>query len=504
MQKSVLSYLEDSVLKYPNKEVYFNEKDTVTYKELQNKSKQIASYLISLNITKKPLVIFLPKSIEALASFHGVTYSNNFYVPVDVTQPINRINNIFKVLEPAYVITNSRYMKNVEEIFPKEKILLYQDIENTSINEEELSKVRHKQISTDPVYVLFTSGSTGIPKGVCVSHQSIIDYTDWVQETFHFTSDDVLASQAPLFFDNSVLDIYSVLKNGASLFLTPDKYFGFPSGMMDVLAKYKVTTVFWVPSALIILGNSGILEEKHNPYFKRIMFCGEVMPSKHLNLWKKHYPNALFANLYGPTEITVDCLYYIVDREFDDDEIIPIGNICDNSDVFILNDNNQLITKPNELGEVYVRGISLSHGYYNDRERTDEAFVQNPLHNHYREMVYKTGDLAYYNERGEIIYSCRKDFQIKLNGYRIELGEIEVAVSSLDYIDQACVIFDNEIILVYTAKEELEEEKIKRDLIKLVPKYEIPSIIVKIDKMFRTASGKIDRNATKRYVRGEQ
>ena len=169
-----------------------------------------------------------------------------------------------------------------------------------------------------------------------------------------------------------------------------------------------------------------------------------------------------------------------------------------------MNDNNQLITKPNELGEVYVRGISLSHGYYNDRERTDEAFVQNPLHNHYREMVYKTGDLAYYNERGEIIYSCRKDFQIKLNGYRIELGEIEVAVSSLDYIDQACVIFDNEIILVYTAKEELEEEKIKRDLIKLVPKYEIPSIIVKIDKMFRTASGKIDRNATKRYVRGEQ
>lgn len=502
MQKNVIEYLEKSVINQPNKTAFFDEKQSITFKEFQIAAKSIATSIINQGVENKSIVVFLPKSIETLVSFIGSAYSHNMYVPVDVSQPIHRIQNIFNVLEPALIITNERYSKYISKINTNAKLLIYTDIINTTIDDNAINHLMSKQISTDPLYTLFTSGSTGIPKGVCVSHQSVIDFVDWVADTFNVSHTDIIANQSPFYFDMSVLDIYSTLKNGSSLFITPEKYFGFPKQILELLSKYNVTTLFWVPSVLINIANSGALNDNYDLKINKCLFAGEVMPNKQLNIWRKKYPNCLYGNLYGPTEIAVICLYYIVDREFNDNESLPIGYPCKNTGILLIKDDNTLVGV-NELGEICVRGISLAFGYFNNHEKTEEVFVQNPLNKSYPEKIYKTGDLAYYNERGEVIYSGRKDYQIKHNGYRIELGEIETAVSSLPYIEQCCIIYDNQIVLYYSTREQVDEEIIKKDLLSLIPKYQIPSLYIYKESLPLNPNGKIDRVLLKNELKGE-
>ena len=248
-----------------------------------------------------------------------------------------------------------------------------------------------------------------------------------------------------------------------------------------------------------------LLEKYTYKGLNKILFAGEVMPNKQLNVWRKYMPNALFSNLYGPTEITVDCLYYIVDRKFEDDEPLPIGKPCSNSDVMILNDNNEFV-KDNEIGEICVRGISLSMGYYNNPEKTREVFIQNPLNKSYPELIYRTGDLGYYNHYKEIMYVGRKDFQIKHNGYRIELGEIETAVSSIDEINNLCVLYNysaKQIVLFYTGNKELDLKYIRTKLLSKIPKYALPTQIFYLEEMPLTANGKINRQRLHKEYIGE-
>lgn len=502
MQKNVIEYLEKTVKLFPNKVAYIDNNHSYTFLDIQTNAQKIASYIHNkYSIENKPIVVFLPKTAETLISFHGITYSHNVYVPIDINQPINRIKSIFDVLKPVLIITDERRAPLIEQIYKKNQIILYSETQKAVVDNNIIEKSLNKQISTDPLYILFTSGSTGIPKGVCISHQSVIDYIDWLQDTFSFCSNDIFANQAPLFFDNSILDIYSVLKNGASLLLIPERYFAFPADLLELLIKYKVTVLFWVPSALVNLANSGILQSS-KLFLEKVLFCGEVMPNKQLNIWRKIYPDLLYANLYGPTEITDVCTYYIVNRNFNDDEPLPIGFPCKNTDIIILKEDGSL-AEQGELGEICVRGISLANGYYNNPVKTSEAFIQNPLNPHYPELIYKTGDIGFINSYGELIYSCRKDYQIKHNGYRIELGEIETAVNSLSYIFQACVIYNEQIILIYTSNNIVENDVIINDLVKLIPKYELPEKIIKIDKIPTTPNGKIDRLAIKKMILGE-
>ena len=223
------------------------------------------------------------------------------------------------------------------------------------------------------------------------------------------------------------------------------------------------------------------------------------MPTKQYNMWRKKYPNAVFANIYGPTEATVDCTYYIVDREFEDDEPLPIGYPCRNTDIFILNGDR--LAKEGETGELCIRGRCLAPGYYNNSEKTDEAFIQNPLNPHYPEKIYKTGDVAKYNEYGEIIFLARKDHQIKHMGHRIELGEIEAAVNSIDLVESGACIYDSEtqkIVLFYCGNEATQSYILKK-LKDKVPKYMFPNVMLQLEEMPHTLNGKIDRLRLKEY-----
>jgi acyl-coenzyme A synthetase/AMP-(fatty) acid ligase len=246
---------------------------------------------------------------------------------------------------------------------------------------------------------------------------------------------------------------------------------------------------------LVNVANLKALDSVPCDGLKKILFAGEVMPARQLNYWRQRLPGALYANLYGPTEITVDCTYYIVDRAFQDDEAVPIGVACRNTDVLILNEQNRPAAV-NEPGELCVRGSSLALGYWNNPEQTAKAFTQNPLHSHYPELIYRTGDLVFRNERGEIMFIGRKDFQIKHQGYRIELGEIETAVLALPEIENACVLYHQakkEITLFFEAKVKLGPADIRPRLTERLPKYMFPTVFHQLDALPRNANGKIDR-----------
>lgn len=507
MQTNIIDLFENNALKnYPNKTAYRDLKNEVTFNNIYDKSRRIASYILDIkNIKNKPIIVLLEKGVYNLLVFHGITYSGNIYVPIDITQPKERIENIISVLNPELAIVNENTKEKVINILDSEKIIYIEDCLLYHINEKILLTVKQNIISTDPLYILFTSGSTGIPKGVVINHQSVLDYIEWVYKTYSFTYKDIIANQAPFYFDNSVLDIYITLKSGCTLYIMQEKNFAFPAKILEEIENNNVTSLFWVPSVLISIANSMLLEKYTYKGLNKILFAGEVMPNKQLNVWRKYMPNALFSNLYGPTEITVDCLYYIVDRKFEDDEPLPIGKPCSNSDVMILNDNNEFV-KDNEIGEICVRGISLSMGYYNNPEKTREVFIQNPLNKSYPELIYRTGDLGYYNHYKEIMYVGRKDFQIKHNGYRIELGEIETAVSSIDEINNLCVLYNysaKQIVLFYTGNKELDVKYIRTKLLSKIPKYELPTQIFYLEEMPLTSNGKINRQKLQKEYIGE-
>lgn len=507
MQKNVLEYLLYTATKQPESIAYVEENKSVTFKEVIEHSVKIGLYIKDkIQGSNFPIVVFIPKSIDALLVFHGITFSGNIYVPVDTSQPLNRIANILEILNPKMIISTSELKEKLKDICSQDIISEYEQIfeesEGTISTGYDLIKT---SISTDPLYILFTSGSTGIPKGVCISHQAVIDYIDWVCETFNFNCNDRLANQAPFYFDNSILDIYSVHKTGASLYIMPSSILPYPVDVLKYLKDNKISVIFWVPSVLISIANSGLLETFAYKGLKKILFAGEVMPNKQLNIWRSAYPEILYANLYGPTEITDVCSYYIIDREFDDDEALPIGNACRNTSIIILNDRNEQAAK-GEIGELCVKGISLSLGYYNNVEKTKSAFVQNPLNPHYNELIYRTGDLVYINERDEIIFVGRKDFQIKHNGYRIELGEIETAASSIAGVSNVCVLYNDvkhEITMFYTADNAFKVSDLRKQLSILIPKYEIPTKYYYLEKMPLTGNGKIDRQVLKTFFDGE-
>lgn len=494
MKANVTYWLDESAVRFPEKPAFVDEHKSVTFHELRMQAMALATQMIRQGLFKKPIVVYLEKGVDVLVSFMGAAYSCNFYSPIDIDMPASRVNKILEVLQPSLVVTTAALREAFEAYDYQGDYMIFEDASVMEADEEAIDATRGKGIDTDLLYVLFTSGSTGVPKGVTINHRSVIDYIDWVTETFDITEQDSFGNQAPFYFDNSILDIYSTVKSGATTYIIPKNLFAQPVLLLEYLKERKINTIFWVPSALIVVAklkafrNVDLSDTLH-----RVLFCGEVMPNKQLNTWRKFLPDVLYANLYGPTEITDACTYYIVDREFADDEPLPIGIPMANTDILVLNDKDELVTG-DEVGELCVRGTSLSMGYYRNPEKTREAFVQNPLNPCVPETIYRTGDLVKYNDYGEIVYLSRKDFQIKHMGHRIELGEIETAVSSLPEIALCCCLYDEKRQkIVLFIEEELDKAYINGQISRLVPEYMLPNKVVTLQKMPINANGKIDR-----------
>lgn len=490
--KCVLEYLEKSTKAYPQKIAVIENDRTLTYEELSNLSKIVASSIIELSLTRKPIGIFMEKGINSLVSFFASLYSGCFYSLINPDLPDSRINSIYESLNPSVIITTQDLKDKASILFKKTKILVFEDILNKEINENEINMRLSKQIDTDPVYCNFTSGSTGNPKGVIVSSRSIIDFIDEFTSLFNINKSDVIANQAPFDFDVSVKDIYSSIKVGATLLIVPKPLFSNPSKLLDYLVENKATTLIWAVSALCLITTFHGLDYKVPERVNKVIFSGEVMPKKHLDIWMQHLKKAKFINVYGPTEITCNCTYHIIDRKRTYEEI-PIGVPFKNERVFLLDSNNEEITNDGVVGEICVTGSCLSLGYINNEIENERHFEQNPLNRNYRELIYRTGDLAKIINN-ELYFQGRKDFQIKYMGHRIELEEIDNAINKLDGVIRSITIFSEEKNRLYSFYIGiLDEVTIRESLKSVLPSYMISSKYIKIDEFPLTKNGKVDR-----------
>ena len=494
MIRNILDYLEQSARHYPDKIAFADEMSTCTYKELWETARSVGTKLANYVPPRSPIPVFMEKRVETIYAFLGAVYAGCFYVLLDPKLPSERLKQILQTLQSEVLVLHPDYEKQFKALEYERNVV---NILEALQGEEDavlLETIREQRLDIDPLYAIFTSGSTGIPKGVLVSHRSVIDFMEEFVDIFGITDKDVIGNQAPFDFDVSVKDIYSTLKTGATMQIIPKKMFSFPTKLLDYLDEREITTLIWAVSALCIVTTLKGLEYKVPQKVNKIIFSGEVMPIKHLNEWKKYLPDALYANVYGPTEITCNCTYYIVDREFQPGESLPIGQPFPNEKVFLLDEGNQLVREAGKKGEICVSGTALSLGYYRNPEQTKKVFVQNPLNEKYLERIYRTGDMAYYGHDGYLYFASRKDFQIKHMGHRIELGEIELAMEMAEGIRRACCTYDepeNKIIAFYEG--EAEKRQIVRALGKKLPAYMIPNVWVKLDRLPITKNGKIDR-----------
>jgi len=505
MKKNILEYLFETIKVNRNNISIIDGDRNLTFGELDNQAQILATELLKKKaLINKPIAVFLPKSAESVIANIAISYSCNIYMNLDIKSPYERIKNICNLIIPEIIITNSTYLKLLDGIIEPDKILLFDDINFDNLPSLDLLQSGiNRQIDTDPLCIINTSGSTGTPKGVVLNHRSFIEFTERSLEIFDFKNNEVIGSLSPLVFDIYSFELCLFMAKGHTLVLIPEQLSAFPVSILDLLNKHKVNFIFWVPTIMVNIANMELLNSIKLPDLRIVWFAGEVFPTKQFNYWKKMLNHTLFANLYGPIEITLDCTYFIVNREIPDDQPIPIGIPYKNTDVLILNENDKLIDDGEE-GELCIRGTSLAMGYYNNPEKTTSAFVQNPLNQAYPEIIYRTGDVVSYNHRGELVFKGRKDTLIKHFGYRIELGEIEhVIVNILQIVKNCCVVYNTEkkeITAIYESVEDLSDVEFRKRLLTHFPKYMIPSKYLRMNELPRNTNGKIDRLILKLLV----
>ena len=499
MTINILDYLHDSSLKNPTQVAFSDLRMSINYNDLYNISKKIGTYLAVHMSINSPVAVLIDRNIQSIISFLGIAVAGGCYIPLDPEMTSQRLNLILQELNPQYIVEISGNGKVLENSSYEDRIIPYETIISTPINEEIIINRQSQHIDTDPLYILFTSGSTGIPKGVTISHRGVIDLVEQFAETFPFNSNDIIGNQAPFDFDVSVKDIYMTLKMGCSCEILPKNLFSTPFKLIQYLNERRITVGIWAVSVLTIIAGFKTFSTISPLYLKLVMFSGEVLPVKVLNYWKSYLPQIQYVNLYVPTEITCNCTYYIVDRPFNEADVLPIGKPFKNTRILLLNEHQQEILEKDCKGEICVAGSSLSLGYYHNPEKTTQVFIQNPLNSNYSEKIYCTGDLGKYNKYGELIFLSRKDFQIKHMGHRIELGEIEAAVNSLPFISNACCVFDqavDKIVLFYQSQSECNKEIII-SLKALLPKYMWPNRSVFLTDLPLNKNGKVDRKYLK-------
>ena len=495
MKYLILDYLEATAARLPEKTAFTDADSSVSFAELVRLSRAVGSALSSRVAPRTTVGFYMDKSVQTVSGFFGAVYAGCAYSLLNLRHPAVRIRAILDTLACPIVITDRAHEQALREMDVPGEILILEDLLESAIDEAALARVRRQMLDIDPLYVNFTSGSTGTPKGVIICHRNVCDFIPCFTEIFSITEEDVLANQAPFDFDVSVKDIYSGIFTGACVAIIPTAYFTQPTKLMDFLCDKQATVLVWAVSALCFITTMNALDYKNPATLRTIMFSGEVMPIKHLNKLKKYLPDVTYVNLYGPTEITCNCTYYIVDREFDVGENLPIGVPFPNERILLLDENDKEVA-PGGVGELCVSGTAVALGYFGDSERTKAAFVQNPLNKTHHEIIYRTGDLVRLTEEGELVYVSRKDFQIKHMGHRIELGEIETALSAVPGVERALCIYlhDKGKILAFTTGQ-ADKAAITEALHVSLPSYMIPNIFMAVDEMPMTKNGKIDRNA---------
>ena len=498
MKINLLDCFENTADRMPDKKAVFHKEESITFRELREKAQELGCVLVKETggVMNQPIAVFLPKEIDTVAADLGILYSSNPFMNLDVKMPKERIQNIFDRVKPKAVVTNRKYWQRLGNV---DVPVILTDCENKNGEMAArglLAARKRRIIDTDPLCLINTSGSTGTPKGVVLNHRSFFDFMDASDEHFHFDGSEVLGSLSPVVFDIFDFELCMMMIKGSQIVLLDAFLASFPARLLETMAASRISFIFWVPSIMVNIANMKLLERIPLPDLKLVWFAGEVFPTKQFLYWYDNLAAAKFANLYGPIEITLDCTFYEVKTRPREEEPLPIGIPYRNTDVLILNDLDQRCGVEEE-GELCVRGTSLAMGYYNNPEKTALAFTQNPLNTSYPEVIYRTGDMVYMREDGNIMFKGRKDSLIKHMGYRIELGEIEhVLENDLKLVRYCCAVYQyarKEIVLYYENECEITDRDFRTALGRVFPSYMVPGAFEKMDMLPRNTNGKIDR-----------
>jgi amino acid adenylation domain-containing protein len=496
---NLTEYLERTVKEFPDRTAIIETDQKISFARLYDRAWGLAQIISDkLGYSNKNLVaVLLPKSVNSIVADIAISLSSNFYMNLDIKSPPARISGILNTNKPTLVISNADSILKLGDLNGDIDYIIIDELQpDVLVEKEKLQKNLDKLIDTDPLCIINTSGSTGVPKGVILNHRSFIDFTEWAIETLEIGNEEIIGSLSPLVFDIYSFELCMLMSRGSTIVLIPENQSAFPVNILKQMQELAVSFIFWVPTIMVNIANMDLLSKIPLPALKTVWFAGEVFPTKQFNYWKRNLTRTKFVNLYGPIEITLDCTYFVVDRDLQDNEPIPIGFPCRNTGILILNDENK-IAAVNELGELCIRGSSLAMGYYNNPEKTAYSFVQNPLNTSYPEIIYKTGDMVFVNDRDEIIFKGRKDSLIKHLGYRIELGEIEhVIINTLKLVKNGCVVYNiskKEITLFYESENVIPVAELRTKIGTIFPKYMIPGEYIRTDELPRNTNGKIDR-----------
>lgn len=500
MITSILQYFEESLIRSPDKTAVVCAEESLTYAELNDQAIQIGQTLQSKDDSSQMIPFVIPKSIKAIAAILGIMKAGRAYIPIDVNSPKQRLDSIVSASGTGTVLVVDETEAMVRDALKSASVCIINVEANLPFKSEPADFP--KALSIDLAYVLFTSGSTGVPKGVMIPHKAVIDYIEWCVETYHINDLDQISNHAPLYFDNSTFDIYTAFKAGATLHLVPETLNAVIPRLVKWLKINAITVFFCVPSVMTMLLKSRRLKADSFPELRHVLAAGEVLPPQVLREWMLLYPHITFTNMYGPTEITVDCSFHTFSSAPEPScTSVPIGKARQNMALYVRTEENRLLTTPGSRGELLVRGNSVGYGYLNDSEKTNAAFIQNPSHSLFPDYLYCTGDIVEIDENGDFHFIGRKDNQIKYLGYRIELGEIEARLLTLDLIHEAVVVFssnpatnDPYIGALIKVDNEIKREALNDQLAAVLPGYMVPSIIrLSEGEMPRTPNGKYDR-----------
>lgn len=496
MKINLLQYLDFGGLKKcPNSPWLSDAGQTLTFSQFGDVTDVIGTALINKGIKVGDVVaVFIPNGANVLAADFGILKAGGAYMNMDVALPVTRAISLLDNIKPKAVIVDGALKERIplDSTF---EVITFDDLLSKSSDNQALNDRRRSVIDTDPACLIPTSGSTGTPKAVALSHRGLLDFCEWFNGAFSFSSEDVVGSLSPLFFDGYIPGLFMSLLHGGRFVILPRESATFPIRLAEQLEIHGITFIFWVPSTLVPIAKLGLLEKITLPKLRFVGFAGEVMPPSALSYWRKFLPKTNFVNFYGPIEISVICTYFEVPEDFPEDKAIPIGYPCSNTRVLILDENNNECPV-GVVGEICVVGSSVALGYWNDPHKTSGSFVKNPLVNSHSELMYKTGDLAFFEENNLISFVGRKDFQIKHQGYRIDLGEIEHIADIELGAKSCCVLYDSpskSIILFYESDLEISPNNIRLRLSSFLPKYMLPTRIIRLDNMPLNPNGKIDR-----------
>ena len=516
--------LVESVARLPDKEAIRFEGASLSYAQLDGLSNQVARTLQSAGVQRGDRVgIYVHKSFASIISIFGILKAGGVYVPLDPNAPAKRLAYISRNCDLKVLLTSTEKLVVIRQLFSEnarfETLVLTDDQKrdavslpdkvqviswNSVLTQDDKPVEPVGTIETDLAYILYTSGSTGDPKGVMVSHRTIFTFISWCHDTFHVTPADRVTSHAPLHFDLSTFDIFVSIKAAGTVVLVPEKLSIFPVRLVRLLQDERITMTYLVPSILSLMVNYGELGRHDLSALRTILFAGEVFPIKYLRQLVAAIPHTDYYNLYGPTETNV-CTYYKVqpkDLAPDCTQPVPIGIACENLEVFAVDEKGDLVREVGREGELWVRGSGVAQGYWGDPEKTAKGFVRNLFQPHFLELAYRTGDIVTLDSDGtNWRYVGRRDHMVKSRGYRIELGEIEAAIYGCGGVKEAAVVaipddlIGNRLVAFVVALEEknLTIKDLQSYCGERLPRYMIPELIEFRASLPKTSTGKIDR-----------